>query len=145
MQHEWVLKRNCSLTPFQFGVAYLLLCVVTFLWAGMLALSGAPQIIAFAVIELLLAGGAFLHHAMHAADSDRIVLDERHLLIERVRAGEVDAVRLERGMTRVIPPQRAHDLIQLEASGVKVGVGRLIPDRERQQLSRELRSRLQGF
>lgn len=137
-QSEWVLKRNCSLSPRQFGMAYLLLCVVTLFWAVFFTLSGAPLVMGFALIELLLAGGAFLHHAVHAADQDRIVLDDRFLMIEHFRAGDVTTVLLERCWVRVSAPRRVGDPLMVQSRDKSACIGSCINGRARKQFAREL-------
>lgn len=137
-QSEWVLKRNCSLSPRQFGMAYLLLCVVTAFWASFFTLNGAPLVMAFAMIELLLVGGAFLHHAIHAADHDRVVLDDRFLMIEYFRAGDVTTVMLERCWVRVSAPRHSGDQLLVQSRDKSACIGSCINGRARKQFAREL-------
>lgn len=135
---EWVLGRKCSLSPRQFGFAYLLLCAVTLFWAALFAVGGAPQVMAFALIELLASGLAFLHHAVHAADQDRIVLNDRYLLIEYCRGGDVKTVMLERCWVHITAPQRASDPVMIRSRDLTACIGACISSRARKQFAREL-------
>ena len=71
---DWVLKRNCSVTPAQLGWMYASLCAVSLGIAGMFWLHGARYILGFAWLELLAVGAAFLVYARHATDGERISL-----------------------------------------------------------------------
>ncbi len=51
---QWLLRRNCSITPGQLGAVYGSLCVVSLLIGGFFLVQGAPLVLAFAGLELLL-------------------------------------------------------------------------------------------
>ena len=53
---QWLLQRNCSITPRQLGWVYASLCVVSLLIGGFFMMSGAPAVLAFAGLELLAVG-----------------------------------------------------------------------------------------
>ena len=69
---QWVLRRNCSITPGQLGGFYLSMCVVSLLIALGFAWHGAPVVLYFAGIELLVLAAALLVYARHATDADTI-------------------------------------------------------------------------
>lgn len=143
-KHEWLLKRNCSLTPRQLGLAYAVLCIASFSVAGIFTLSGAWQVMVFAVIEMLAVAIAFLHYARHATDHEHISLCGDCLLIENVEAGQTRETRLNACWTRVASPSRPQDLICLQAGGIKVTVGRFATDRKRREVAREIQRELRS-
>jgi uncharacterized membrane protein len=145
MKREWFLKRNCSLSPRQVGLAYGLLCLGALAIGLVFALRGIWFVFAFALLEIAAIALALLHYARHATDYEHITLSDNCLLIERIQAGERQQVRLDPCWTRIAVPQRyTHTLIALESRGVKVEVGAFVSERIRQQVAQELRGALRG-
>jgi uncharacterized membrane protein len=139
---EWVLRRNCSLTPRESGLAVLGICAFMLLLAMGFAMRGAWYVFWFAGAEALAVGVSFLLYARHATDRERIALGEDGLLIELVQMERVTRIRLDPRATRVDPPASDHPLIGLEANGAKVEVGRFLTEWKRLELARELRRAL---
>lgn len=144
MKREWLLKRNCSLTPRQLAKAYLLLCGGSFGIAAVFALQGLWIVFAFALVEMAAVGAALLHYARHALDREHIALSDRCLLVERFRGERLEQVRLDPHWTRITMPQARRDLIELESMGTRVAVGSFVTDEQRQRIARELRRELRG-
>lgn len=143
-RHEWILKRNCSLTPRQLAAAYAVLCIMSFVVAGVFLLLGAWHVFAFTVVELAGVAIAFLHYARHATDHEHVALMDEYLLVERELAGETEQVRLDPHWTRISLPKNACEPISLEARGVRVDVGRFVTESRRRQFAKELRQHLQA-
>lgn len=143
-KREWLLKRNCSLTPLQCALAYAAPCIVSLIVAGLFTLHGAWYVLAFAVIQTAMIALVFIHYARHATDHEHIVLMEECLLIERVEAEQVQRTLLDRYWTRITLPRRPQDLIRLEAKGVKIEVGRFVTKSKRRRFANELRKQLSG-
>jgi uncharacterized membrane protein len=141
-KHEWLLKRNCSLSPRQLAFAYAVLCVMSFSIAMMFTLQGAWYVLVFSVLEMSAVALAFLYYARHAADREHIALVDGYLLVERIEAGQIKQTRLDPHWTRIALPTRAQDLINLEAKGVKIEVGRFVTVAKRRQVAQELRQQL---
>jgi uncharacterized membrane protein len=144
MKREWLLKRNCSLTPRQSAKAYLLLCTGSLSVALAFAVQGVWIVLAFALVELAAVGAALLHYARHALDREHIALSERCLLIERTEGEHTEQVRLDPQWTRIALPDRKRALIELESRGTRVEVGAFVTEATRQQVARELRRELRG-
>jgi uncharacterized membrane protein len=142
MQHEWVLKRNCSLPPRQSLLAYGALGGVTLLIGLAFALSGLWMVLLFALIDIVALSLALFCYARHATDSEHIVLGATCLRIERTEADQVRVVELEPCWTRIGMPDRQRHLIALEAGGVKVEVGSFVGEEARLQAAEEIRSTL---
>jgi uncharacterized membrane protein len=144
MKREWLLKRNCSLTPRQLAKAYLLLCCGSFGVAVAFTLQGLWIVLAFSLVEMTVVGAALLHYSRHALDREHIALTERCLLVERVRGERIEQVRLDPYWTRITLPESRRDLIGLESKGTHVTVGAFVTDEQRQRVARELRRELRG-
>ena len=66
-RHQWVLRRNCILTPRQLGGWFVSLAMVSLAIALAFAAHGAWLVIPFAVVEMGALGLAFVFYARHAA------------------------------------------------------------------------------
>lgn len=139
---DWIIRRNCSITPRQLVLVYSALSTTCLLVAIFFALRGAWFILGFAVLEIFALGGAFLLFARHATDRERIVLTDDCLLVELVRREEVKQYRLDPHATRVESPAASGALIELQSNGVKVEVGQFLTEWKRRELARELKSAL---
>ena len=135
---EWVLKRNCSISPRQLAMVYAALCSVSLAVAVLFALHGAWYILGFAVLELAAVGLAFLQYGRHATDRERIVLSEDTLLIELIAAECASPYRLNLGDVRVALPDVQRGLIVVEAAGTRVEIGRFLPSWRRREFAQEL-------
>lgn len=141
-RREWLVRRNCSLTPRQ----------TVAVWAALLALSlavglfftwqGAWYVLVFSALEMAAITAAFVLYSRHATDCDRIVYEDGLLLVEKVRGGCTRQTRLDPQWLRIVAPRRRRDPIRLEARGVSVDVGLWLPEAPRRALARELRKAL---
>jgi uncharacterized membrane protein len=141
-QREWLLKRNCSLTPRQLGLSYLVLCGASFAVASIWLVRGAWVVLAFSMLEMTAAAIAWLVYARHATDHECVTLTNAWLKVDQVEAGRSHTVRLDPRQTRIIAPAFYGELVRLEAPGVKVEVGRHVWPGRRRQLADELRAGL---
>lgn len=144
MKHEWLLKRNCSMSPRQVALAYGSLCGGVLMFSLVFTLYGIWFMFAFAVIETAGVALALLHYARHATDHEHIALSDGCLLVERVQAGCVEQIRLDPCWTRIALPTRRRSLIHLESRGVKVEVGGFVSEEIREQVAKELRRELRA-
>lgn len=136
---DWVLKRNCAITPTQLGWWYGSLCLVSlgiglwFWWRG------AALVIGFAGLELLAVGLAFLAYARHATDGETISLRGARLVVELETAGRRERAEFNRDWVRVEPRNGDRSLIELSGQGRTVEVGRYVRPELRPVLAREIR------
>lgn len=140
---EWLMRRNCSLTPRQALLVYALLCSATLGIALVFLLQGAWMVLAFAVLESTAVGAALLHYSRHALDHERIVLDHTGLLVEHSSGPRRHAVRLDPAHARVsLPDSGMRTLVVIEARGLRVETGRFLLPAHRIELVRALRQAL---
>ena len=144
MAREWLLKRNCSLSPCQVGKAYGMLCAFVLAIGLAFALQGIWFVFAFAVVEILVLAWALLHYARHATDQEHIALSEGCLLIERIEAGQLQQIRLNPYWTKIAIPSRKRMLIALESRGIKIEIGAFVSQEEREKVAQELRRELRA-
>jgi uncharacterized membrane protein len=144
-QHEWLLKRNCSLAPGHLAAIFAALAGLSLAIAVAFTLSGAWMVLPFACVEVLALGIAFVVHARHATDYERIVLRDGCLLVETCQAARLQREQYLPAGTRVEYSGSRRELIGLVAAGRRTEVGRYVPESERMQLARQLRMQLRGF
>ena len=143
-RREWLLRRNCSLSPQQMGAAYGVLCLLSFAVATGFVLVGMWQVLLFTALEMTAVAAAFLYYARHATDYEHIVLGNGKLLVEQVSAGKTSVTQLELYFLRLQMPEHPSDLIHLESKGVAVDIGYFATDPRRRALAQELRAEVQG-
>ncbi|MCU0813207.1 MAG: DUF2244 domain-containing protein [Burkholderiaceae bacterium] len=139
---QWVLRRNCSMTPCQLLAVYLSLCAVSIAIATMFWLHGATVVLAFAGAELLAVGIALLCYARHAGDRETITLDGHRLSVEHVCGSRVERQEFGAAWLRVGAPKGHGSLVELSAEGRTARVGRYLRPEWRPALAHELRRTL---
>lgn len=141
---QWLLKRNCSLTPAQLFGSYAVLCAVSLLIALGFTWHGAAAVLAFAGIELVLVGVALLVYARHAADQERITLAGDALTVEHWHGNQTDTTQFRAAWVRVEPQAGEGSLVELSGDGLQSCVGRYLRPELREPLARELRAALRA-
>lgn len=139
---QWVLKRNCSMSPRQMGGFYLSLCLVSAVIAAGFWVNGAPFVTAFAGIELLLVGVALLVHARHASDREVLLLQGGTLRVEVEQGARTKQFELDAGWLTVEPAAAQGSLVALAARGQRLRVGRFLRPELRGPFAQELRRAL---
>ena len=142
---EWLMKRNCSMTPRQALLVYALLCTATLGIALAFTLRGAWMVLAFALLESAAVGAAMLHYCRHALDHERIRLADGCLLVQQADGARLSTVQLDPSHARVsLPDSGMRSLVVIEARGVRVEIGRFLTPSSRLELVRTLRTALRG-
>lgn len=139
---QWLMKRNCSITPLQLGFAFLSLCLLSGIVAAFFYWQGAPYVAAFAGLELLALGAALVFFARHAADREQLTLVGRSLLVEQVVAGRTQRAGWQADWLRVEPQAGQGSLVQLSGAGRTLHVGRFLRPELRAAFAQELRQAL---
>jgi uncharacterized membrane protein len=137
-KRDWLMKRQCSLSPRQMALAYVVLSVPSFSIAIGFTLQGYWWVMIFSLVEMGAVAAALLYYARHASDYEHIVLVDGAILVEQVRAGHSHRICIDALVARIVFPERARDLIRLEAKGVRVEVGRFVSEPKRREVAREL-------
>ena len=135
-RREWLLKRNCALTPRQTLASWAALVALSLAVGLFCAWLGAVPVLLFTALEITAVTAAFVLYSRHATDFDRIVLDDGRLIVDQVRAGRTRQYQLETVWLRVTPTA------QLTARDITVDVGTFLPRAQRQLLAREIRGAL---
>lgn len=145
-RQQWVLKRNCALSPAQLGAAVGGVGLVSVVVAIVCACFGAWPVIPFAGLEVAALLVAFVVHARHAGDYERIVVSPQGVVVESVEAERVVRRSLRPEWVRVEYRQEdlkgGRQLIRLVSGRQELAVGRFVPADRRELLARELRASL---
>jgi uncharacterized membrane protein len=136
---DWLMKRNCSVSPRQFVLFYASLALVSLAIALLLVVRGAWVVLPFTGIELLAVGVAFVMHARHALDYERVRLFRARLVIEQMSAERLTQFEFNPRWVRVEQGSSARDVVRLVSRGQTVVVGRHLAQHRRAQFARELR------
>lgn len=138
-QVEWLLKRNCSVSPGQVLAFFASIGVVSLVIATAFWLHGATFILPFTCLELLALAVALLVYARHAGDHERVCLNDGRLIVERRDGNAVE--RWEWPAERVQIDCRlvagGTGLIEFSGQGRRAEVGRHVRAELRRPLARE--------
>ena len=140
---DWTLQRNCSVSPAQLGLCFVFLSAMSLAVGLFFWFQGAVLVLPFAALELMALATAFLIHARHAADRERISVRGGRLVVEVEKAGRVERCEFVREWVRV-EPQKRHGLVEVTCGGRSVHVGRFLRADLRLLLARELRLAVRG-
>ena len=141
---QWLLQRNCSVTPGQLIGLFVSLSVVSLGIATFFWFQGATLIMPFAWAELIAVGIAFTVYARHARDGEKILLRGGQLVVELQTAGRLERSEFNREWVRVEPKDGDGSLIEVSGQGRTVRVGRHVRPELRPALAREIRFALRG-
>jgi len=141
-RHQWLLKRNCALRPWQLAAWFVTVVVAALAIAAVCAAGGAWIVIPFAIVEAIAVAVAFMVYARHAADYERIEATGDRLVVECGIGSRID--RFEHGgrPVRVEYDEHAREPIRLVAGGETIAVGRYVPDDRKAVLVQQLRGAL---
>ena len=115
---------------------------VTLLLASVFWAIGAPVMLPFAGVEIVVLGLALYVHARHVGDGEVLQLCAGRLEVRQQRAGQLLCSRFDAATTRVHMPGDKRALLELTAAGQRVLVGRHLRADQRAVLARELRQAL---
>lgn len=141
---EWLLKRNCSISPAALLGFYASLCGVSLAIAGFFWAQGAPLVLPFACAELLVVGICLLIYARHAADREYIALRGDRLMVQVRNGSRVQEAEFAPHRVRIEPAAVDGSLIELSGQGRRVAVGRFVRPELRRLLAAELRQALKN-
>ena len=136
---QWLLKRNCSITPRQMIGFYVSLCMLSLGVAAAFWMQGATLVMPFAWLEVLAVGVALLLYSRHATDREDIRLQAGRLTVAHTSAGTTRRAEFAPAWVRVEPEHGDGSLVELSGQGQRIAVGRFVRPELRRQLADELR------
>lgn len=139
---QWLLRPDWSITPRQLGLIYLSLCGVSLLIGGFFHAQGAPFVLAFTSLQLVVVGVALLALARHAGDRETLTLVGRSLHVEQCFGSRVQRALFVADWLCVEPAAGQGSLVELSGRGQRLRVGRFLQREQRGAFARELRQAL---
>jgi uncharacterized membrane protein len=137
-----VLRRGSAITPRQLVGVYLSLCLVSLLIALGLWWQGAPEVLGFVGVELILVGVALRFYARHAADRETVTLAERAVQVEQQFGPQVERASFRAEWLSIEPAQAQGSLVELAGEGRRMLIGRFVRPEQRAALAQEMRRAL---
>ncbi len=140
--NDWLMKRNCSLSPRQVGWFYLSIASLSLAIALFFAWWGTWLVLPFAWAELLALGIALLVHGRHATDYERVTLTDGMLVVETASAGRVTRQEFNPLWMRVELGESLRALVTLRSGKRAVQVGCYLDPHRRRRFAQELAAAL---
>ncbi|NUT15958.1 MAG: DUF2244 domain-containing protein [Cupriavidus sp.] len=140
--HDWLMKRNCSLSPRQVGWFYLSILTVSLAIALFFAWQGSWLVLPFASIELIGLGIALLVYARHATDYERVSITDGTLVVETASAGRVTRQEFNPCWVRIELGESFRALVTLRSGRREVQVGCYVDPYRRRKFAQELAAAL---
>ena len=106
--YEFFLKRNCSISPIQLAVIFLILGIISLSIGAIFYIFGATLILPFAFLEIFALFAAYFYNAMHANDYERLNIENDHVFFESMFGRRHSEENFRRSLTRVLPSERDH-------------------------------------
>ncbi len=144
--YQWVLRRNCAISPYQLMAVFASVAVVSLVIASVWASMGQWLILPFAILECLALGTAFFLYCRHAQDREHVQLAGSVVRIELSVGGLAQVEELPRqGMRVQLQSEERSALVWLQSGSRQALVGRFVdPDRRRQFLKEFRRAMVQA-
>jgi uncharacterized membrane protein len=136
-QFSRTLKRNCSMSPAGLAKVFAALAALVLAVGAGFAAAGAWLVLPFAGLEVLLLGAAFVAHARHAGDYEKIELLSGRLEVEVAEAERVARYQLQDARVSMEKGR-----IVLRDASKELEVGRHIGAEARTELAAELQKTL---
>jgi len=136
-QFSRTLKRNCSMSPAGLAKVFAALAALVLAIGAGFAAAGAWLVLPFAGLEVLLLGAAFVLHARHAADYERIELQSGRLDVEVAEADRVARYQLQNARVSMEKGR-----VVLRDAREEIEIGRHIGAEARAELVAELEKTL---
>jgi uncharacterized membrane protein len=136
---QWLLKRNCSISPRQLLKFYASLALLSLGIGAMFWAQGATLVMPFAGVEVLALGVALLLYAQHATDREFIRLQAGRLVVEHTSGRVTRHAEFASAWVRIEPEHGDGSLVELSGQGQRIAVGRFVRPELRRALAEELR------
>ncbi|KWR90060.1 DUF2244 domain-containing protein [Cupriavidus sp. IDO] len=135
---DWLMKRNCSLSPRQVGWFYLSIFTVSLVIALFFAWQGSWLVLPFAGLDLLGLGIALLVYARHATDYERVSITDGMLVVETASGTRVTRQEFNPHWVRVELGESVRALVTLRSGKRAVQVGCYVDPYRRRKFAQEL-------
>ena len=143
-EYVYTARRNNSLSSSGRRLVFGFILAVSLGIAAVFSFAlGAWPIMPFAGLEMMVLYFAFRYMDRHAADYERITIDDRCVAVEVREGTHVNRLELSRYWAKIVCDEdRAR--LALRSHGREIELGRHLGDEQRLAMARELRRELRG-
>lgn len=148
LHYSITARPNCSLSPAGIFCVFLAAALTTLIFSLGFALAGAWPVLPFAGMELLLLGLSLYHVWWHRNDFERLIIDDKKIIVESHAPGCDSHIEFNSYWARVVVdcmPDGYCQRLALRSHGREVEFGRHLSSSERLDVARQLKPRLGGF
>ncbi len=137
---EWLLKKNCTLSPKQFGSAISFVGGLSLIISVVWAFKGVWVILPFAFLECVGLLLAFLVYSRHATDFERVILTKSELFVEREIGGFNKKTKIPRSwISARFERNERGGLIFFRSGRVELNVGQFVSIKKRELFFDEIK------
>lgn len=135
---EWLLRRNCMLTPTQLALFMVTAALLSLSVALAWGLAGVWWVLPFALIEIAGLFIAFFVYSRHAADLDRVIVGAEKVVVEVVDGSKRSRFECPNERVRIAYSRGKKSLIQMRLDSKNWPIGRFVPEPQREALAKEI-------
>lgn len=136
--YEFYLKRNCSISPIQLAIIFILLGIISIAIGVIFYSLGATLILPFSFVEVIALITAYFYNALHANDYERLKVDNQNVYFESKYGRSFSEENFLRSLTRVFLSDN-NKLINLSQGQRNIYFGKNINVRLRPSLAIEIK------
>jgi uncharacterized membrane protein len=141
--YEFYLKRNCSISPAQLAIIFIVLGIVSIAIGSIFYSLGATLILPFSFLEIFALTAAYFYNALHANDYERLRVDSKNIYFESKFGLKYREENFLNSLARILPSDH-HNLINLSQGQKNIHFGKHIHTRLRSLLEIEIKQALQS-
>ena len=139
-QKQWLLKKNCTLSPSQFGSAILFIGGLSLVIATIWAFKGVWLILPFAFAECIAIIIAFFVYSRHATDFERVILTSNEVCVESEIGGMPNSIKLPRSWVRAkFKRNKSDGLVLLNSGNTELKIGQFVSLKKRELFFDEIK------
>ena len=135
---QWLMKRNCSISPYQLAGIFLGLGIVSMGIGLFFYLLGATLILPYSFLEITVLLIAFFYNARHANDFEKLLVEKNTVTVVSKSGSTESTVQLSRSFVRVELPSESKDLIVISQGKMHAYFGSHVHANLREALGREI-------
>ena len=141
--YEFLLKRNCSISPKQLAVIFIVLGLISIFVGTFFYSLGATLILPFSCLEVLALTAAYFYNAVHANDYERLIVGSQHVYFKSKLGHKFSEETFLKSLARILPSDH-FDLIKLSQGRRNIHFGKNIHSRLIPALELEVRQALRS-